>query len=110
VSILQIVLFQGKNVLNVIDNVVDIKIEGNSITWQDGAIRDVKVDYLIVDDDVEIGPVIDDEIIALDKKAQYIFEKVDEVAELKAQLQGAREENEMNALAIMELAELVLGG
>lgn len=83
---MQIVLFKDEDVLKVIDNVVDIKIEGKNIVWHDGSIRDVKIDYIIVDDEVEIGDIINDEIMALNQREKFVKPPiVDETAELKKQ-------------------------
>jgi hypothetical protein len=87
----------------VIDLVEGIKkpfVNGNNVTWEDGSLSGINLPFLLLEDEVTVETVTK-EILAFDKKNEYV--KVDEIAQLQ-------EENKMNAMAIMELAELLMGG
>lgn len=84
------------------------KLTENQLVFDYGSISGFDDNHILLDDEAEIPQTLA-EALLLDQKANYTFEKVDEIANLKAQLQISKEENEMNALAIMELAEMILG-
>jgi regulator of RNase E activity RraA len=103
------IYLQSGMLATVLEGITNPKLTCNELTFDQGSITGIDENHILLDDSTEVPETLE-EATALDQKEQYTIEKVDEVAELKAQLQAAREENEMNALAIMELAELVLGG
>ncbi|OLS39150.1 hypothetical protein [Bacillus sp. MRMR6] len=105
---MKIVLYKDAQVISIVDEVYNPIVNGNNITWDDGSLTGIKTEFLLLDDLIIVSGEVTPEIIAQDKK--LLFGKKDEVAGLKAQLQEAKEANEMNAMAIMELAEMLLGG
>ncbi|WP_147536104.1 hypothetical protein [Bacillus marasmi] len=83
---MKIVLYKDENILNVIDGVNDVSIDDKDIVWSDGALRGVKAEYIIVNDDTVVGGSITNELLSLDLSDNYQTPpKIDEVAEMKKQ-------------------------
>ena len=93
----------------VLEGINNPKITGEELSFDNGSISGFDDKHILLDDETEIPADIKDARL-LDQRAKYTSEKVDEITELKKQLQEEKEANEMNALALMELAEMVLGG
>lgn len=109
-SLLKLAIYQKEgSFATVLDDISNPRIEGSKLTYDGGYTYGIDENHILIDDDVT-PPETLEEAKLIDQKAYYSFEKVDKIADLEAKLQVARQENEMNALALMELAELVLGG
>lgn len=61
-------------VLNVFEDVQNPKVEINTVEWDNGRLRGIKVPFLLLEDEVEVGQTVTG-LLDLDKKAQ--FTKVD---------------------------------
>lgn len=90
----------SRNVVEVIEDIQNPVIDGDNIEWEKGEMTGIKLSFLVLCDDTEIGESVTDELILLDKKKEFIT--VD-LAEENKQL---REQIEMNALAFMEFIEM----
>lgn len=93
----------------VLDDINNPLLTHDQLTFDGGSLSGFDENHILLDDAAS-PPATLEEAKLLDQSAQYTFKEVDEIAELKKQLQAEREANEMNALALMELAEIVLGG
>jgi len=93
----------------VLEEIYNPKITGDQLTFDNGNLSGFNDQHILLNDEVEPPETLEDARL-LDQRAKYTIEKVDEIVELKKQLQEEKEANEMNALALMELAEMVLGG
>lgn len=100
---MQLVLHDGNAILDVIPQVYGIVISGTTIEWEAGRLREVSADYAVVDDSIDVSSVTLADIIASDVSANYVVESTE------ARMQRLAEESEMNSMAIMELAEMMLG-
>lgn len=79
-------------------------VDGNNVIWEVGSLHGIKLPFLLLEDDVEVHESVDEAIIGLNLSEQYL--KVDLLEENKK----LKEENKLNAMAIMELAEMIFGG
>jgi hypothetical protein len=104
---MKLVLYHENRILGVFENIRSPSVQEKGVTWEGGSLSDASSFLLLDDDDVEVGSTFTDNLLLLDKKSEYVKTPNDD---LTARLDAAEKENEMNALAIMELAELVLGG
>lgn len=100
---MQLVLHDGNAILDVIPQVYGIVISGTTIEWQGGRLQEVAASFAVVDDSVDVSNVTLAEIIANDVSDTYKVESAEE------KMQRLTEESEMNSMAIMELAEMMLG-
>ncbi|MDW0113757.1 hypothetical protein QT711_11215 [Sporosarcina saromensis] len=91
-----------RNIVSVIKNVSGPIVNGNDITWEDGSLTGVQLPFLLLDD-MEITEITN-EIIAMDRKSEFPF------VDFKKENGVLKQENEMNSMAIMELAELIIMG
>jgi len=101
---MQIVLHDDVKILDIIKDVGGIVISGKNIDWNEGRLGEVGAFFVIVDDTLIVELLSLDEIKLNDKSSDYKKESTEEI------MQRLTEENEMNSLAIMELAEMMLGG
>jgi hypothetical protein len=98
---MKLALYKDNQVISVIEDVENPEVEGDCVTWANGKLIGIKIPFLLLNDETDINQEVTEELILLDRKTE--FYKVDKMVELE-------EGNEMNALAIMELAEMLLGG
>ena len=95
---------EEKDVIDVTEYIEDPEISGNDIEWLGGSMTDVKLPFILLADDVEVGDKVTKELLVLDEKDEYT--KID----LYEENRRLRAINNMNSMAIMELAQIVLGG
>ena len=79
-------------------------VDGNNVIWEVGSVKGIKLPFLLLEDDVEVLEVVNETIIELDLSEQFL--KVDLLEENRR----LKEENQLNAMAIMDLAEMIFGG
>ena len=105
---MKLALYHNSKILQVFENVASPVVQGNTVSWETGSISDGE--FLLLDDSVEVADTVTEELVNWDQKENFVKEKPPDTEELLSRLLEAEKENEMNALAIMELAELLLGG
>lgn len=81
---MKLVLYGSNDaVLEVIEDLRDIEIGADAVTWRDGSLRGIKAQYVIVPDDATISDEVTAELKAQDQADNY--RKVD-LAEENRQL------------------------
>jgi hypothetical protein len=90
---MKLVLYGSNNaVLEIIEGLRDIKVSADAVTWDDGSLRGIKAQYLIVPDDATIGDEVMAELIAQDQTEQFReVDLVEENRQLKERLQAAED-------------------
>lgn len=73
----------------------DITVNGNHVTWPKGQMT-IASDFALVDDPVNVGDTVTDELLATDRKNDFL--KVDEMDLLKTENEKLR--NDMEKLVI----------
>lgn len=89
-----------------------LEIDENNVKYEDkegpAALEGIKLDFYVVEELYEEGRELSDEemefIKTNDKKEKYIKLNLEEENKI------LKQENEMNAIAIMELAQFMMGG
>jgi hypothetical protein len=71
----------NNNVLDITKGVISPSVTSDSVEWTNGSVKGVKVNFILVDDTVEIGDTVTSENIAADQKEN--FKKVDQLSEIK---------------------------
>jgi len=67
---MQIVFYKDNDIVDIIPNVTNIKIKGNTLEYDGCKLSGINCKYIILDDDIEVTE-INDEIFALDKADQF---------------------------------------
>lgn len=97
---MKLVIFNNENkVIDALEGLSEVQTKGEDVWWNGGSMQGIKLNYLILDDSVEVSETITKEVIAVDQKEN--FRKVDfeqENAELKARLESA----EMAIITLMD--------
>jgi hypothetical protein len=91
---MKLVLYHENRIIQVLEHIRAPSVDGSDIFWENGAVSDAS-HFVLLQDDVDISNGLTDEILSFDQRLNFI---------------KPVSSDEMNALAIMELAELVLGG
>lgn len=99
---MKIVLYNEECILEVVEDVVNPIVVDNNITWDTGEMTGINPSFLLVENDVEVGGEVNDELLQVDKK--------DEFKPNENELEILREESDINAMAIMSLTDFILGG
>jgi hypothetical protein len=68
----------------VYEDIYNPRLTDNQLTFDNGNISDFDENHILLEDEVNPPGTLEEAII-LDKKADYTFEKVDEIAEIKKQ-------------------------
>ncbi|KMJ58073.1 hypothetical protein AB685_14780 [Bacillus sp. LL01] len=98
---MKLVLYAESNaVLEVIEDLRDIEVEADAVTWRDGSLRGIKAQYIIVPDDAEVGAEVSAELIAQDQAEQ--FRKID-LAEENRQLKERLDFTELALINVMDM-------
>lgn len=90
-------------IIEVIEDIRRVEVDGASIYWTDGSITDIKVGFTLLSDsdnfDGSIGDTITSETKALDKSAENAIVDIEkEVEEVKKENDNLKEQiNKMNA-------------
>ena len=64
---MKIVLYDDDgNVLDVRGGLSGVVVDGKNIRWSDGSVREVKVHYVVVEDEVEVGGIVSPALLAAD--------------------------------------------
>jgi hypothetical protein len=97
---------------SVYEGIENPKINGQDLYFDGGSFSSIDDNHILLNDDVKVPDTLTDEIKALDKKAalEKFLTAEEEKEQLKAKLEEVQKQNDMNALAIMELAQIVFGG
>lgn len=101
---MKLVIYKDNEIIQTFEGLEGVEVDGNNITWSTGSAKEVNVDFIVLDNEVEIPDELTSTIISLDKKDT--IKKID----LYEENRKLKEENQLNALAIMELAEIISGG
>lgn len=79
---MKLIVYNAENeVINVVDNMEKVEIEGNNVYWHNGSMVGVKANFIVIDDTTETPSQITDTVITLDRKQEFI--KVDLLEENK---------------------------
>jgi hypothetical protein len=84
---MKLVLYDNSNIaVKTIENIRSPIVDGNSIEWEDGSLSGINLPFLLLDDNVLVEELTE-EIIALDKKDQFMKADIaKENADLKERL------------------------
>lgn len=92
---------QDHNIKEIRENILSPVVEGNDVRWEGGSLTGIKFPFILLDDEVEVGETITNEIILMDKKKEYpVHNLVEENEDLKARLESAE-------AAILTLMDIV---
>lgn len=74
---MKLVFYTEENkVVEVLSNIIDPVVEGDSVSWKGGELKSIKVPFLLVDDtEATKGEDVTDALLAIDKKAEFKSEK-----------------------------------
>ncbi|MFJ5716520.1 hypothetical protein [Neobacillus sp. NPDC093127] len=102
---MRIVVYDNdKKVVDIIEDINHPKVSGNIVDWEGGSVEN-NLPFLLLEDSVEVSEVVTDDIIALDKKSQFV--KVDELAQLKIENADLKLRLEMAEMAIVSLMDFI---
>lgn len=74
---MKLVFYSVENkVIEVLNNIIDPAVEGNSVSWKGGELKSIRVPFLLIEDtEVNKGEDVTDALLASDKKAEFKSEK-----------------------------------
>lgn len=73
----------------------DVQVTNDAVTWTDGKLGNIKLDFILVDNPVSKGDTVTDEMLAADRKSEFM----DEIEQLKTRL----ETSEMALIQMMDM-------
>ena len=89
---MKLVLYNDQlRVVEVVEEIVSPQVVDNDATWADGSMTGIKLDFLLLEDGIEVNESVE-ELMQLDKKKDY--QKVDllkENKELKNRLEATEQ-------------------
>ncbi|TYS68058.1 hypothetical protein FZC76_09885 [Sutcliffiella horikoshii] len=90
---MKLVLYNNENkVLDVYKNISKVEAGTDEVTWNDGAVKGIKANFIVLPDEVEIGETIDQSIIDLDEKTKLQKKNlIQENEELKGRVKSLEE-------------------
>ncbi|WP_226085638.1 hypothetical protein [Mesobacillus sp. S13] len=92
---------QEHNIKEIRENILSPVVEGNDVRWEGGSLTGIKFPFILLDDELEVGETLTDEIIQLDKKEEYpAHDLVEENLDLRTRLESAE-------AAILTLMDIV---
>ncbi|MGD6782141.1 hypothetical protein ACQCT3_17935 [Sutcliffiella horikoshii] len=98
---MKLTIYNGeKKIVDLYENMLDVKVNGDNVSWRDGALKGIKMEYLLLNDDVETQDEVTDELISQDLKAKY---KEISLEDENRQLRERVEATEMAVLSLLEL-------
>jgi len=100
---MKIVLYNDEyEVLEVMENIHNLSIGDNYLKWDTGEMGGLKCNFIVLKDDESIDDQVTHDHISKDQKGNFV--RIDLFAENAI----LKMENEMNAMAIMELTQIIL--
>lgn len=97
---------EDNEVLETFQDVSNPVVDGASVAWDGGGLVDIKHPFLILDDNADVSDYVTNELIALDKKKEFI--KVDVTVEELRILKKRQDETENTILFLMDIS--LMGG
>lgn len=99
---MKLTIYNGqKKIVDLYENMHDVKVNGNNVSWRDGALKGIKMEFLLLADEVEIQDEVTEELINQDLKANY------KEISLEEENRQLRERVEATELAVLSLLELM---
>jgi hypothetical protein len=98
---MKLVIYDANKIVEVIENVVNPRVNENSVEWEGGSLSGINLPFLLLDEDAQVFEEVTDQLISNDRKSEFL--KVDlakENADLKA----------TQTLMQKALDDLILGG
>jgi len=95
---------EENNVVEIHENIRSPVVNGQDVQWEDGSMTGIKLPFLLLEDDVLVEGRVDEALISQDKKENF------PLVDLEEENKILKDENKMNAMAVMELAEMIFGG
>lgn len=90
---MKLVIYNNQyQVVNVFENMNDVQVTSNSVIWRDGSLTGIKQNFIVLEDHIEVGDRVSEDIIELDRKTHV--HKKDPIAEnevLKARVANLEE-------------------
>lgn len=74
---------EDRSILFSVDDIKSPTVKENGVDWEEGSVTAADL-FVLLEDGVEVGETITDEILALDQKEH--FRKVDEMEDMRQQL------------------------
>lgn len=98
---MKLIFYNDENrVLDIQENMQQVTISENEVTWQDGSVKGIKVHFIVLPDEVDVGDTVTEEIMSKDVKDNFKKRDLEqENAELRARLDTA----EMALITVMDL-------
>ncbi|WP_080845540.1 hypothetical protein [Cytobacillus gottheilii] len=108
---MKLVLYNNESkVTNVIEGVVSPTVKEKDISWEAGFMGGVNLPFLLLDDNVEIGETVTDDMKLLDQTNNCLYVNENEV--LKKENEELKERLGATELAIVDLLDIftTMGG
>lgn len=98
---MKLTIYNGqKKIVDLYEDMQDVKVNGNNVSWRNGALKGIKMEYLLLEDEVEVHEEVTDELISQDLKVNY---KEISLEDENRQLRERVEATEMAVLSLLEL-------
>lgn len=89
-----------RKVVKLYEGIQRVKVNNDEVTWNDGALMGIKLDFILLNDEVEVLEKVTDEVINQDLKQNY---KEISLEDENRQLKERLEATEMAVLSLLEL-------
>lgn len=90
---MKLVLFNDdRQVLGIQEGLDKVTTDVNEVTWQGGAIKGIKTNFIVLPDEIEVGETINQDVIDQDVKGNFRKKNlVEENEELKGRVKSLEE-------------------
>ncbi|MCM3616667.1 hypothetical protein M3936_03630 [Sutcliffiella horikoshii] len=89
-----------RKVVKLYEGIQRVKVNNDEVTWNDGALMGIKLDFILLNDEVEVLEKVTEEVINQDLKQNY---KEISLEDENRQLKERLEATEMAVLSLLEL-------
>lgn len=98
---MKLVLFNDENrVLDIQEGMQQVTTGENEVSWQDGAIKGIKTNFVVLADEVEVGDVVTEDVLSKDMKHNL---KKRDLEKENAELLARLENTETAIIALLDL-------
>lgn len=100
---MKLVVYKGDDgrVLLIEENLISPVVMGNRVSWEGGSVEDTD-SFILLENDVDVGEVVSEELKALDKKGEFIKPPERDLAKENEELKARLEAVEMATVTLMD--------